>query len=105
MVQERETLVLYRLMLQLLLDETGAVHANATDKEYSTSLKHKDVHVIPPWRVDRKFLSTSIEMHVAQSTSSVLGRGAPSKNAMSRPDGYDPFDDCNPLDHLMKPVK
>jgi hypothetical protein len=73
-VQEREALVLYRLMLQLLLGEADAVHANATDKEYSTYLKRKDVHVIPPWRIDRKFLSTSIEMHVTQSTSSVLGR-------------------------------
>jgi hypothetical protein len=47
-VQEREALVLYRLMLQLLLDETGAVHAIVTDEEYSTCFKHEGMHGIPP---------------------------------------------------------
>jgi hypothetical protein len=101
-VQEKEALVLYRLVLQLLLDEADAVLEIVTDGGWSFCFIRKGVKDIPPRSSDKRNTPAWILMRVALSACSMLGREVPSKHATLRPDCCDPFDACNQLNQLME---
>ena len=64
MVQEKEALVLYRLVLQLLLDEADAVLEIVTDGGWSFCFIRKGVKDIPPRSSDKRNTPAWILMRV-----------------------------------------